>query len=303
MPDDIENYIHRSGRTGRAGKKGTSIAIVHTREKGKIRQVERQLGKEFVAGEMPTPQEICKKQLYKVMDQIVKTDVDEEQIGPFMQDISRYFEFIDKEDLIKKIVSVEFGKFLAYYADAPEIRIETGKKERGEGKKDRKERGKGGRRQAEEGYSRLFINLGKKDGFYPGEVMQFINRNVKGRVEVGHIDLQNTFSFIEVPQEDAERVMNGLTGTVFKGRDVRCNDADEGGKAPSGQRKSFEPHGKKRDFRPNRSRDDRQPQKQQKQTKFKKEDWMKFLNPDKLKGDVPDFSEEGWARRRPKKKK
>jgi len=303
MPDDIENYIHRSGRTGRAGKKGTSIAIVHTREKGKIRQVERQLGKEFVAGEMPTPQEICKKQLYKVMDQIVKTDVDEEQIAPFMQDISRYFEFIDKDDLIKKIVSVEFGKFLAYYADAPEIRIETGKKERGEGKKDRKERGKGGRRQAEEGYSRLFINLGKKDGFYPGEVMQFINRNVKGRVEVGHIDLQNTFSFIEVPHEDAERVMKGLTGTTFKGRDVRCNDADEGGKAPSGQRKSFEPHGKKRDFRPNRSRDDRQPQKQQKQTKFKKEDWMKFLNPDKLKGEVPDFSEEGWARRRPKKKK
>ena len=304
MPDDIENYIHRSGRTGRAGKKGTSIAIVHTREKGKIRQVERHLGKEFVAGEMPTPQEICKKQLYKVMDQIVKTDVDEEQIAPFMQDISRYFEFIDKDDLIKKIVSVEFGKFLAYYADAPEIRIETGKKERGEGKKDRKERGKGGRRQAEEGYSRLFINLGKKDGFYPGEVMQFINRNVKGRVEVGHIDLQNTFSFIEVPHEDAERVMKGLTGTTFKGRDVRCNDADEGGKPSAGQsRKSFEPHGKKRDFRPNRSRDDREQPKQQKQTQFKKEDWMKFLNPDKLKGEVPDFSEEGWARRRPKKKK
>ncbi len=303
MPDDIENYIHRSGRTGRAGKKGTSIAIVHTREKSKIRQVERQLGKEFVAGEMPTPQEICKKQLYKVMDQIVKTDVDEAQIEPFLQDISRFFEFIDKEDLIKKIVSVEFGKFLAYYADAPEIRIETGKKERSEGKKDRKERGKGGRRQAEEGYRRLFINLGKKDGFYPGEVMQFINRNVKGRVAVGHIDLQNTFSFIEVPHEDAERVMNGLTGTVFKGRDVRCNDADEGGKSSISSKKAFEPHGKKRDFRPSRSRDDWQQPKREKQTKFKKEDWMKFLNPDKLKGDIPDFSEEGWARRRPKKKK
>ena len=303
MPDDIENYIHRSGRTGRAGKKGTSIAIVHTREKSKIHQVERQLGKEFVAGEMPTPQEICKKQLYKVMDQIVKTDVDEAQIEPFLQDISRFFEFIDKEDLIKKIVSVEFGKFLAYYADAPEIRIETGKKERSEGKKDRKERGKGGRRQAEEGYRRLFINLGKKDGFYPGEVMQFINRNVKGRVAVGHIDLQNTFSFIEVPHEDAERVMNGLTGTVFKGRDVRCNDADEGGKSSISSKKAFEPHGKKRDFRPSRSRDDWQQPKREKQTKFKKEDWMKFLNPDKLKGDIPDFSEEGWARRRPKKKK
>ncbi|MBO4785811.1 MAG: DEAD/DEAH box helicase [Prevotella sp.] len=303
MPDDIENYIHRSGRTGRAGKKGTSIAIVHTREKSKIRQVERQLGKDFVAGEMPTPQEICKKQLYKVMDQIVKTDVDEAQIEPFLQDISRFFEFIDKEDLIKKIVSVEFGKFLAYYADAPEIRIETGKKERSEGKKDRKERGKGGRRQAEEGYRRLFINLGKKDGFYPGEVMQFINRNVKGRVAVGHIDLQNTFSFIEVPHEDAERVMNGLTGTVFKGRDVRCNDADEGGKSSISSKKAFEPHGKKRDFRPSRSRDDWQQPKREKQTKFKKEDWMKFLNPDKLKGEIPDFSEEGWARRRPKKKK
>lgn len=303
MPDDIENYIHRSGRTGRAGKKGTSIAIVHTREKSKIRQVERQLGKEFVAGEMPTPQEICKKQLYKVMDQIVKTDVDEAQIEPFLQDISRFFEFIDKEDLIKKIVSVEFGKFLAYYADAPEIRIETGKKDRSEGKKDRKERGKGGRRQAEEGYRRLFINLGKKDGFYPGEVMQFINRNVKGRVAVGHIDLQNTFSFIEVPHEDAERVMNGLTGTVFKGRDVRCNDADEGGKSSISSKKAFEPHGKKRDFRPSRSRDDWQQPKREKQTKFKKEDWMKFLNPDKLKGEIPDFSEEGWARRRPKKKK
>ena len=106
MPDDIENYIHRSGRTGRAGKKGTSIAIVHTREKGKIRQVERQLGKEFVVGEMPSPQEICKKQLFKVMDQIVKTDVDENQIAPFMQDINRFFEFVEKDDLIKKIVSV-----------------------------------------------------------------------------------------------------------------------------------------------------------------------------------------------------
>lgn len=303
MPDDIENYIHRSGRTGRAGKKGTSIAIVHTREKGKIRQVERQLGKEFVVGEMPSPQEICKKQLFKVMDQIVKTDVDENQIAPFMQDINRFFEFVEKDDLIKKIVSVEFGKFLAYYADAPEVRIETGKKGNDEQRRDRKERGKGGRRQAEEGYSRLFINLGKKDGFFPGEVMQFINRNVKGRVEVGHIDLQSTISFIEVPSEDAERVMRGLSGVMFKGREVRCNDADTGGKSASSGKKQFEPHGRKRDFRPNRSRDDRQQQKPEKQTKFSKNDWMKFLNPGSINSNDAGFEEEGWARRRPKKKK
>ena len=303
MPDDIENYIHRSGRTGRAGKKGTSIAIVHTREKGKIRQVERQLGKEFVVGEMPSPQEICKKQLFKVMDQIVKTDVDENQIAPFMQDINRFFEFVEKDDLIKKIVSVEFGKFLAYYANAPEVRIETGKKGNGEQRRDRKERGKGGRRQAEEGYSRLFINLGKKDGFFPGEVMQFINRNVKGRVEVGHIDLQSTISFIEVPSEDAERVMRGLSGVMFKGREVRCNDADTGGKSGFSGKKQFEPQGRKRDLRPNRSRDDRQQPKHEKQTKFSKNDWMKFLNPGSINSNDAGFEEEGWARRRPKKKK
>lgn len=294
MPDDIENYIHRSGRTGRAGKKGTSIAIVHTREKGKIKQVERHLGKNFQVGEMPSPEEICKKQLYKVMDQIVKTDVDEEQIAPFMQDISRYFEFVDKDELIKKIVSVEFGKFLDYYANAPEVRIETGKKSRDEERRERKERGRGGRRQTEEGYSRLFINLGKKDGFYPGEVMQFINRYVKGHVAVGHIDLQNTFSFIEVGNNDAEKVMSGLTGVNYKGREVRCNSGDEPGRQGSLSRRQFEPHGKKRDFRSNGRRDDRQP-KREKQTRFTKEEWMKFLN--------PDFEDEGWARRRPKKNK
>lgn len=294
MPDDIENYIHRSGRTGRAGKKGTSIAIVHTREKGKIKQVERHLGKNFQVGEMPSPEEICKKQLYKVMDQIVKTDVDEEQIAPFMQDISRYFEFVDKDELIKKIVSVEFGKFLDYYANAPEVRIETGKKSRDEERRERKERGRGGRRQTEEGYSRLFINLGKKDGFYPGEVMQFINRYVKGYVAVGHIDLQNTFSFIEVGNNDAEKVMSGLTGVNYKGREVRCNSGDEPGRQGSQSRRQFEPHGKKRDFRSNGRRDDRQP-KREKQTRFTKEEWMKFLN--------PDFEDEGWARRRPKKNK
>ena len=114
LPDDIENYTHRSGRTGRAGKKGTSISIIHSREKHKIRNIEKEIGKAFVKAGIPSAEEICKKQLYKVMDQIVKTDVDDEEIGPFMQDINRYFEYIDKEELIKKIVSLEFGKFLAY---------------------------------------------------------------------------------------------------------------------------------------------------------------------------------------------
>ncbi len=297
LPDDIENYTHRSGRTGRAGKKGTSLSIVHSREKHKIRNIEKEIGKDFEEGKIPTAEEICKKQLYKVMDQIVKADVDEEQIAPFMQDIDRYFEYIDKEDLIKKIVSMEFGRFLAYYADAPEIEPVGSKRERGE----KRERGKRGEkrsnssRKTEAGYRRLFINLGKKDGFYPGELMQFLNKNVKGHVEVGHIDLLTTMSYFEVPEEDAPRVMKYVNGQSYKGRDVRCNDAEEGGTKGT------------REIRKTRSARNTRETKAPKETKkhYSKDEWMQFLNPKsmKLKGDVPDFSEEGWAVRKPRKKK
>ena len=244
LPDDIENYTHRSGRTGRAGKKGTSISIVHSREKFKIRNIEKEIGKSFVQAEIPSAEEICKKQLYKVMDQIVKTDVDDEEIAPFMQDISRYFEYIDKEEIIKKIVSLEFGKFLAYYADAPELSPVAPEKSGKSGMS-----GKSGfpqtdkqklQNKAQKGYRRLFINLGKRDGFYPGELMQTLNRFVGGRQEVGHIDLLDTISYFEVPERDAKKVMIQLTGIRYKGRQVRCNDADEGPK-PTKPRKPAKP--------------------------------------------------------------
>ena len=125
LPDDIENYTHRSGRTGRAGKKGTSISIIHSREKYKVRNIERVISKEFIDGTLPSAEEICKKQLFKSMDDILKTDVDEEQIAPYVKDIKRQFEYIDKEDLIKKIVTVTFGRFLDYYKNAPEIEKPT----------------------------------------------------------------------------------------------------------------------------------------------------------------------------------
>ena len=299
LPDDIESYTHRSGRTGRAGKKGTSIAIVHTRERHKMRSIEKEIGKEFVQGAIPTPQEICKKQLYKVMDEIVKVDVNDEEIAPFMADINRYFEFMDKEDVIKKMVSMEFGRFLAYYADAPEIEnpAEKRKEAKKGGGKDRPQaQGKrgGAPRKAEAGYRRLFINLGKTDGFYPGEVMQFINRHVKGRQEVGHIDLKDKFSYIEVPERDARRVMAAIDGTVYKGRAVRCNDADQDGASPQGEKASRRKgRGEKRPAHRHDGFEDN----------GKKDDWRQFFRHDdmKLKGEEPDFSEEGWARRKPKK--
>lgn len=318
LPDDIESYTHRSGRTGRAGKKGTSIAIIHTRERHKMRAIEKEIGKAFVEGTIPTAKEICTKQLYKVMDEIVKTDALDEEIEPFMAEINRHFAYMDKEDILKKLVSREFGRFLAYYANAPEIEKPStkrgddgdGKKERGAGRGERTSRGP--RRQTEAGYKRLFINLGKVDGFYPGEVMQYVNKHVQGRQEIGHIDLQAKFSFIEVPEKDAAKVMRALDGTTYKGRDVRCNEGDipagkrgerreERGErnASRNERASAAP---KPERKPRRKRgDDFEPQGDR---KYGRDDWKQFFvgsDKMKLKGEEPDFSEEGWARRKPKK--
>ena len=327
LPDDIESYTHRSGRTGRAGKKGTSISIIHTREKHKMRAIEKEIGKSFVEGDIPSPKEICKKQLYKVMDQIVKTDVNDEEIDPFMKDIKRYFEFIDKEDIIKKIVSMEFGKFLAYYADAPEIEKPSTKatrEDRRGGNSERKgQRGdrsgaRRGQRKAESGYRRLFINLGKSDGFYPGEVMQYINKHVEGRQDVGHIDLMSKFSYIEVPEKDADKVIRALDGTVYKGREVRCNDADSKGHGRGNADENGRNNGKADTDGYGRVKSDKsrggkaaeKPKKRQgksKQTPFEGDtgDWRQFFkgNDVKFKDDEPDFSEEGWAIRKPRKKK
>ncbi|MEZ7712937.1 DEAD/DEAH box helicase [Segatella salivae] len=307
LPDDIESYTHRSGRTGRAGKKGTSISIIHIKEKWKVRQIEKQIGKDFIDGELPKSEEICKKQLFKVMDDIMKTDVDEDQIAPYMADIMRQFEYVDKEDIIKKMVTVTFGRFLDYYQHAPEIeKPVAGKGSRSE-RGERNTRGKvsNGRRQhaAEEGFRRLFINLGKSDGFYPGEIMQYLNKHVHGRQEVGHIDLLQKFSYIEVPENDAQKVMKALNGTSYKGREVRCNDADEDGHGRAGKR-GGRSEKSSRGGRQSRNNNER-PQRRQRQHEEENEtDWRSLIAGKniKLKGDEPDFSEEGWARRRPKKK-
>lgn len=315
LPDDIESYTHRSGRTGRAGKKGTSISIIHTRERYKVKAIEKIIQKEFVDGTLPAAKDICSKQLYKVMDQILKVDVNEEEIEPFLKDIYRHFEYIDKEDIIKKIISMTFNRFLEYYANAPEIEKPSGKRSDREGERgsrsSRGERTRKAPRTPEAGYKRLFINLGKDDGFYPGEVMQFINKNVHGRQEVGHIDLLGKFSYIEVPEKDANKVMKALNGTTYKKREVRCNDAEEGGHG-RGSRNNGERRGKRNDDETNsrRSNSNRQERssKPKRNARPQQEpattgDWRQFFQHDtKLKGEIPDFSEEGWARRKPKKK-
>lgn len=348
LPDDTENYTHRSGRTGRAGKKGTSISIVHVREKGKIRIIEKAIQKQFERGTLPSGKEICQKQLYRVIDDIERVDVMEEEIADVMPEVVRRWEWLDKEELIKRIVSREFGRFLAYYADAPEI--EEVQESKGGNGADRSKRGGKGPRKAEEGYTRLFLNVGKIDGFYAKEVIGLINRSTKGmQVEVGKIDLMKSFTFVEVASEQAQDVIKAMKhGVTVKGRSVVCdvadkteNDKDErqkGRREKGENRKQKGERGKQRVSESRnkvgalRAASERQEQIQDRKAGLKREkskrnaensahrstskspaqqhhytkdDWMKFLHPDTspLKGNMPDFAEEGWARRKPKKKK
>jgi ATP-dependent RNA helicase DeaD len=317
MPDDVEYYTHRSGRTGRAGKKGTSICIIGIREKSKIKHIEKEIQKTFEQGTLPEPRDICTKQLYHVIDDIERIEVDEEEIAPFMEEVQKRWEWLDKTDLIKRVLSREFGRFLQYYAvEAPLSSPQEGEKS----SRSRDKRG-AGKRTTEEGYVRLFLNVGKIDGMYAREIIGLINKNVQGdKVAVGRIDLMKNFSFIEVKQDDLNRVMKGLKhGVTVKGRSVVCDVATEASSpAPSHNeegRNSSKPTQRKKKSAPAEKPERKRPSREERgytaprgKKYYKKEDWMKFLHPEKptkkneLKGEVPDFSEEGWARRKPKKK-
>ena len=329
LPDDTESYTHRSGRTGRAGKTGTSIAIINLREKGKLREIERIIGKKFIAGEMPTGKQICEKQLIKMIDELEKVKVNEEEITDFMPEIYRKLEWLSKEDLIKRMVSHEFNRFLDYYRDREEIETPTDSRERNT--RDSRERGS---RKAAPGFTRLFINLGKMDSFFPSELISLLNSNTRGRIELGRIDLMKNFSFFEVEEKEAQNVVKALNRANWNGRKVSVEVAGEeagegrrgsgsaerrGGKRPFGS--SSEKRGdSSRNSRSERSdrapRADRATKGSDKTDKKKRsdkpsreergygargpkktDDWQQFF-----KDKEPDFSEEGWARRKPKKK-
>lgn len=274
LPDDVENYTHRSGRTGRAGKRGTSISIIHLREKGKVRIIEKVIGKKFEAGTLPEPQEICTKQLYKVMDELERIEVNDTEIAPFLPEIFRKLEWLTKEDLIKRIVSREFGHFLRYYADAPVIEQPADRKGSDDDtRKSRRERRKGaeGGHQAEEGYTRLFINLGKRDNFYAREIINLVNRYVKGgKVEIGRIDLTNNCSFFEVPNEDADLVLSKMKRVKVGDRKVVVDHADRVEGQPNGRRAS-----NRRAEKPERRRGERRTFAEAADPRAMKQQWKK----------------------------
>jgi len=231
LPDDKEVYTHRSGRTGRIGKAGISIAITHLREKYAVTQIEKLLGIKFIKSTIPTGREICEKQLFNLIDKMENVELDHSQIDTYLPVIYKKLDWLSKEELIKRFVSLEFNRFLDYYRDADELGVPTEERGRRKERGSRRERGEKGERrsrkrdfdgQSEEGYTRIFLNLGKMDGLVPNGLIEMINKNVDGpKIPVGRIDLMKKFSFFEVKSAHAKKLIKTLNrDTYFRGSRV-----------------------------------------------------------------------------------
>ena len=236
LPDDVAVYTHRSGRTGRANKTGVSIAIIHSRERGRLREIEKKIGKTFEYKKVPSPEHIIEKQLYNLADRLERVQVNEVEIEKYLPGVRKKLEWLSEEDLLKRVLSLEFNRLLQYYQDMPDIDLNA--PEKGEGK-DRKRGDKRGdkrddgkrdkdRRRAEDGYERLMVNVGKSQGFFPGNLMELVNRNVVGnKPDIGRIDLMPGYTLFDVRKDDARRVIDALRNVDFFGTTIRPEIASD----------------------------------------------------------------------------
>ncbi len=230
LPDDTAVYTHRSGRTGRAGKTGVSVAIIHSREKGRLREIERIIGKTFERREVPTPEHIIEKQLFALADRLERVEVDDEAMARYTPAVIKKLGWLSSEDLIKRMLTMEFTRLLDYYKDAPKIdfidekpaKKREAKGKRGEGREapeDFPDKFDKDRRTASKGMERIYVNAGKRDGFFAGNLIETLNKAVSGpRVDVGRIDLMPAYSLFDVKKADARRVVAALKGMDFLGK-------------------------------------------------------------------------------------
>lgn len=224
LPEDTEVYTHRSGRTGRAGKTGISISLVHLRERHILQQIERKVKRPFKALPIPTGSEICGKQLFNWVSKLEKVVTDHQEIEKFLPGIKEKLEGLDREELLKRVVSLEFDRFLDDYRHGEDLIDPVSEKEAGFGRSGRRE----SREQYTGNYKRLFINLGKTDGFYPEQLIELVNSNTKGRkIPIGQIDLLKTFSFFEVEAGYADELISALNNATFMDRRVAVEIAQE----------------------------------------------------------------------------
>lgn len=216
LPDENEIYIHRSGRTGRAGKKGTSITIIHGREMHKIKAIEKKLGKKFERKMVPGGKEICEKQLFNMIDKMENTVVDDTQIEQFLPVIYKKLSWLNREELIKQFVSMEFNHFLDYYKNAPDLNIQA-KESAGEGRRERKGR------HSEKGFSRFFINVGANQKINPTRLIGLINDETNLRnIEIGKIEIMKNFTFFEVDSEFENHILKSFKNSKFEGKSINA---------------------------------------------------------------------------------
>ena len=232
LPDDPEVYTHRSGRTGRAGRKGISIAIVHSRETRKVRDIEKLSGVRFEKKLVPTGEDICKKQLFSLIEKIKSVQVDNEKIEPFLDTINEKLEGLSREQLIKQFVSAEFNRFVSYYKNARDININSKDTRDGGGRKKRsnRDRSRNSRdrsrnnkdRSSRVKFSRFHINVGSKNNVNPVKLIGLINDNLKSKnMEIGKIEIMKGFSFFEIDEKFSKSLAGALNGKNFNGTIVK----------------------------------------------------------------------------------
>ncbi len=224
LPDELEVYTHRSGRTARAGKKGISISIINSKETGKIRQLEKSVNAKFTKKDIPNGPEICEKQLFKIIKEVHDVEVNDSEIEPFLPGINAQLEDLSKEELIKRFASLEFNRFLEYYRNAPDLNIDANAK------------GGGASYRSGGDFSRFFISVGEKDGLDKVGLLKFLNRQGLGNYKIGRIDVKHTFSFFEIDENGADEVKHNLNGIEFGNRQIRVEleEGRSGGKGKKG---------------------------------------------------------------------
>lgn len=235
LPDDLEVYTHRSGRTARAGKSGICVSICHSREQYKIKSLERLINKQFHKLDIPSGKEVCRKQFFHFMDTLSNTDISNGDYETFLPDLIKKFENVSKEEVLQRVAALEFNHFLKYYENADDLNArDSGRGPQPEARMQggRRERGSFNRR--DNGYTRLFINLGTKDGFYKASFLQFIldESNLKKDV-LGKIDLREMNTWVEVDNANAGKMIKSLDGKRHNNRTIRMNEADGGFKNPA----------------------------------------------------------------------
>lgn len=226
LPDDLEVYTHRSGRTGRAGKSGVSISIVNHHEKSKIARIEKNIGQKCEKLLIPTGPDICEKQLFRLIDRMENIQVNEDQISPFMDVVNKKLDWMSKEQLIKHFLSLEFNRFLDYYKNSPDLNYSSDNRQ--------KERAKSGNNNAKfkgarkKDFARFFINIGKKDGANPRYIIGLINDCVKDRdIDIGTIDILNSFSFFETGKNYSSKILESLNNKSYKGKVIKVELAEK----------------------------------------------------------------------------